>query len=227
MSRRTRLFLFIGVGLAIAAVLVLLGLYLSLRHEPAFYRNALEIKQAVLEKASDRMLQKAATIESALAKPGRWKIVITDEEINGWLAVDMMKNHPNTLPTTLRDPRVTIRPNEVIVGCRYELGGITTVLSLTLQPCLPEPNVVALRIVRARAGAIPVALKPITDGISKAAGNMQIRCQWKQAGNVGSDPVAMLSFPDDPDAERVVRIKSLQVIEGEIQITGSTEQRKQ
>jgi hypothetical protein len=223
MSRRTRLFLLIGLGLVVVAVVVLLGLYVALRHEPTFYRKALDIEPAVLEKASDRMLQKLATIESVLAKPGRWKIVITDEEINGWLAVDMMKNHPNTLPPTMHAPRVAIRPNEVIVGCRYEQGCINSVLSLTLQPCLPERNVVALRIVRARAGGIPVALKRVLDGVSKAAHDMQIRLDWKQAG---SDPVAMLSLPDDPDADRVVRINSLQVIEDEIHISGATEQRK-
>jgi hypothetical protein len=224
MSRRTRLFLFVAAGLAVLAVLVLLGLYLAAQHEPTFYREALELEPAVLDKASDRMLQNIAVIQNALNSEGRWQVVITAEEINGWLAVDFVKNHPNTLPPTWRDPRVAIRPNEVLVGCRFEQGSITSVLSLALQPCLPEPNVVALRIVRARAGAMPVPLKRVLDGISKAAGDMQIRLQWRQSGN---DPVALLSLPEDPDANRVVRIESLDVADGEIRIAGVTEQRKQ
>jgi hypothetical protein len=223
MSRRTRLLLFVGAGLASLAVLVLLGLYIAARHEPTFYRKALEIDAAVLEKASDSMLQKAAEIESDVNRPGRWKTVITAEEINGWLAVDMVKNHPNTLPPTMHDPRVAIRPNEVIVGCRFETGGINTVLSLTLQPCMAESNVLALRIVRARAGAIPMPLKRVLDAVSAAARDMQFRLQWRQSGN---DPVALLSLREDPDADRSVRIESIVVSDGEISIIGVTERRK-
>jgi len=84
--------------------------------------------------------------------------------------------------------------------------------------------VVALRIVRARAGALPVPLKRVLDGISKAARDMQIRLEWRQAGN---DPVALLSLPEDPEADRVVRIESLEVVDGEIRIVGVTERRKQ
>jgi hypothetical protein len=169
------------------------------------------------------MLQKAANIQNDLTNPGPWSIVITADEINGWLAVDMAKNHPNTLPPSLHDPRVAIRPNEVIAGCQYDQVGITSVLSLTVQPCLVDRNVVALRIVRVRAGAIPLPLKQVVDGVSQAARNMQLRLKWSQNGN---DPVALLSLPDDPDADRVVRIESVEVIEGKIRITGVTERRK-
>jgi hypothetical protein len=222
MSRRTRLFLVIIGGVAVLAVLLLLGVYLAVRHEPASYREAMAIKPAVLEKASDRMLQKIGALQSAVTRRGRWKAVITAEEINGWLAVDLAKNHPNTLPPSVRDPRVVIDPNEITVACRYE-GSVTTILSLTLQPYMPEPNVVALRIVRGRAGMLPVPLKSVLDGISKAAADMQLRLTWAPAGN---DPVAMLSLPEDDDADRVVRIESLELGNGEIRLSGVTERRK-
>jgi hypothetical protein len=223
MSRRTRLLLFVGAGVAALAVFVLLGLYLAVRHEPTFYRKAMELDPAVLEKGSDSMLQNIAAIESAANTPGRWRAVITADEINGWLAVDMMKNHPDLLPPAWHEPRVALRPNELIVGCRFDQGGVTSVLSLTLQPCSPEPNVVALRIVRARAGAIPWPLKSVLDGVSKAARDMQIHLEWRQAGN---DPVAMLSLPEDPESHRVVRIESVEVADGEIRIVGVTERGK-
>jgi uncharacterized protein YpmS len=224
MSRRNRLLFFIAVGLVILIVLALLGVYLAAQHEPAFYREAMEIKPAVLEKASDQMLKQIAALQSALNRQGRWQATITAEEINGWLAVDLVKNHPNTLPPTVRDPRVAIDPNEMTVGCRFEQAGVSSVVSLTVQPYLPEPNVVALRIVRCRAGALPMPLKSVIDGLSKAAGNMQLRLRWGPAGN---DPVAMLSLPEDDDAERVVRIETLELRQGEIFISGVTERRKQ
>ena len=45
--------------------LVAAGAVLAVRHEPAFYREALEIDPAVLEKGSDRMLQQVAALQSA------------------------------------------------------------------------------------------------------------------------------------------------------------------
>ena len=220
MSRRARLFLVIFVGTAILAVLVLLGLFVAVQHEPAFYRKAMQIDPAVLEKGSDQMLRKIAALQSALAKPGHWQAVITADEINGWLAVDLAKNHPNTLPPSASDPRVVISPSEIILACRFEQSGTTTVLSLAVRPYIPEPNVVALRIIRARAGALPVPLQRILDGLSQAAADMQFRLDWRHAG---SDPVALISFPDD--GNRVVRIESLQLSDGEIRIVGTTERR--
>jgi hypothetical protein len=222
-SRRFPRLLVIFGGLAVLAALALLGLYLAARHEPAFYRRAMEIDQAVLEKGNDRMLQDIASMQNAFSRPGRWQFVITASEINGWLAVDLVKNHPNTLPPTLHDPRVAISPSDLTVGCRYEQGGIGSILSLTLQASLPEPNVVALQIVRARAGALPAPLKQVLDGLSQGARNMQLRLDWRQAG---SDPVAMLSVPDDPDADYAVRIESLELADGEMRIAGVTERRR-
>jgi hypothetical protein len=52
---------------------------------------------------------------------------------------------------------------------------------------------------------------------------MRIRLEWRPAGD---DPVAMLSLPDDPDADCVVRIERLELADGEIHVAGITERRK-
>jgi hypothetical protein len=223
MSRRKRLIWIVAVGLVLLIAAALLGLYFAVRHEPEFYREAMEAKPDVLEKASDRMLKQIGALQSAMNRSGPWDAVITAEEINGWLAVDLRKNHANALPPSVSNPRVAIEPNEMTVACRFKRGGVDSVLSLTFQPYVPEPSVVALRIVRARAGMLPVPLKDVLDGISKGAAEMQLRLKWAQAG---SDPVAMISLPDDADADRVVRIESLELRKGAIHVSGVTERRK-
>jgi hypothetical protein len=217
-----RLSMILG-ALAILVAVALVGLYVALRHEPAFYRRALETDKVVLEKGSDRMLQKIAAMQNDFTRPGRWQFVVTADEINGWLAVDLVKNHPNALPAALRDPRVSISPSDLTIGCRYEQGVMGGILSMTVRPTVTEANVVALRIVRARAGALPAPLKQVLDGVSRAAGSMQLRLDWR---HTGSDPVAMLSVPDDPDADRVVRIERLELADGEMRIAGVTERRR-
>lgn len=222
MSRRLRLSLWIAGLCVVIVVLVLVGLYLAVRHEPAFYRATLDINRAALEKGSDRMLRKATALQNALMRPGRWELRVTAEEINGWLAVDLPRNHPSALPPSLGDPRVAISPDEMILACRYDAGGVRSVLSLTVQPYLAQPNVVALRIVRARAGLLPMPLKTVLDGLSGAAHAMQSRLTWADADGM---PVALLSMPDDMDADRTVRIEALELLDGAVRITVATRQR--
>lgn len=217
-SRRPTFRLLLLLGGLLAAVVALLAVYLAVRHEPEFYREAMETDHAVLEKGSNRMLQHAAKLTGDLRGQKPWKALFTADEINGWLAVDMMKNHPGTLPPSMRDPRVIIDPAQVTIACRFQQNGVESVLSLTVEPSVPEPNVLALRIVKARAGLLPVPLGQVLEQIKKAAGDMRLDLRWRRAGG---DPVAMLSLPPS-DEDRPVRIDTLQLGEGEIYVAGGT-----
>jgi hypothetical protein len=221
MSRRIRLTLLILAGLAATVVVLLLGLYAAARHEPAFYREALEIEPAVLEKASTRMIQQSTALVSAVKREGHWEALFTAEQINGWLAVDLVKNHPRALPSALHDPRVAIDPKQITIACRAERDGASSVLSLTVEPYVPKPNVVALRIVKARAGLLPVPLDRVLKGLSQAAHDMKLQLQWLQADG---DPVAMISLPQAND--RPVHVESLRLGDGEIYVSGTTQEAK-
>ena len=205
--------------LVVLALLALLMLYIAARHVPEFYREAMEIPREKLEKGSDQMLRQAAALESAANKEGHWEALVTAEEINGWLAVDLEKNHPNALPPTIRDPRVAIDENEITVACCFEQDGTRSILSLTIAPSVPEPNVVALRIVGARAGLLPVPLGQVLDRISEAAREMQLHLEWRRDGD---DPVALLSLPDSEDGGRIMLIETIRLGDGEIYIAGTT-----
>ena len=223
MSRMLRLVLFVLGGLVVLLLVMLLAIYVAARHEPEFYRKALETKRDVLEKGSDRMLRKVAALESAMVKPGHWEIRFTADEINGWLAVDMAKNHPSALPPSLKNPRVAIGPKELSAACRFEQGDAVSVLSLTIQAYMSEPNVVALRIVRARAGLLPLPLGRVLEGLSQAARDMRFRLEWRRTGG---DPVALLAPADDGDARWIVRIETVRLDEGEIYVAGTTKRAK-
>jgi len=220
MSRRFRLFLGIIGGFVAFIAVVLLGVYLAARQVPEFYSTAMDIPPAKLEEASDRMLQQATALVGAVKQKGDWKALFTAEQINGWLAVDLKKNHPDTLPPTLRDPRVAIEPTQITLACRVEREGTGSVLSLTVQPYVPEPNVVALRIVKARVGLLPVPLQPVLDRFSQAARAMQLHLEWRRSQG---DPVAMISLPANAEADQIMKVETLRLGDGEIYIAGSTQ----
>ena len=149
MSRKLRLFLFIGGGILAVLLLVLACLYWASRHEPAFYRRALAVDAAKRQMLSDEMLRHALEFESKIQREGKWQATFTAEQINGWLGYDLPRNHPQTLSAEFRDPCVSIEPNRMQFGCLYDNGMTSSVLSLAVEPYVPQPNVLALRIVRA------------------------------------------------------------------------------
>ena len=100
----------------------------------------MEIEPAALEAGSNRMLQQTTALASAVKKKDAWEALFTSEQINGWLAVDMVKNHPNVLPPMLHDPRVAIDPTGITIACRFEQDSIDTVLSLTVEPYASGPR---------------------------------------------------------------------------------------
>jgi hypothetical protein len=212
--------------LSVPAVLiaVLAGLLLALQYEPKFYRDALAVESEVQETASDQMLQRVAALVSDVRKSGKWQARFTADQINGWLAVDFVKNHPGALPPLFCNPRVSIESDRIVLACCYEGWIVPTVLSLTIEPYVPEENTLALRIVKARAGRVPMPLGKVLDGISDASQRSEWRIQWRQTGG---DPVALLSMPPpDNDGDLTVKIEAIHLGKGDILVTGSTARKK-
>ena len=122
------------------------------------------------QEARDQFVVQATALASDLHRPGHWQSLFTADQINAWLALELATNYPDLLPDELqRSASFDPRPNEATIACRYESGDMAAVLSLTVDAYLHEPNVLALRIRRARAGALPVPLAQVLDSISHAA----------------------------------------------------------
>ena len=215
--------LLLCVVLAAAGILLLVA-YRAIQHAPDFYREALLAESAEQKKAADRMLQQATTLHNSVRHEGQWHAEFTADEINGWLATDLARNQPQSLPDGFRDPRVKIDPDGITLACQVERRGLHAVVSLNFDVYLDAPGVLAVRIRRARAGAVPWPLGQVLEAISQAARRANLRIQWRQSGN---DPVALISIPSaDGSNARIIRVDKIQLVEGAIQIAGATERGK-
>lgn len=217
----------IAVGLLVGLLLLvggaLLGIYTASKRAPAFYEVAVRADPVVQREASDRMLQQAASLASDVRKPGQWEAVFTEQQINGWLAVDLEENHADAIPPSMSDPRVAIRADEFVLACRYRQGKVDTVLSLSVDVYLAEPNVVALRIRKARAGALPLPLAEVLEQLSQAAERMELSLEWRQTDG---DPVALLRIPPPRDENGTsMRIEAVRLGDGQLFVSGTTESR--
>jgi hypothetical protein len=208
------------------AVLLLVGggvwFWLAVRHVPHFYVDALAVDPTVQKQASDKMVRRTAALSNDVRKDGHWEAVFTADQINGWLAVDREQNHPQLIPREFHDPRVAIHDGQIIVGCRYESGQIDTVLSLAADVYLQSVNVVALRIQRARAGAVPLPLKDVTSKLVTACENIGCKVELRE---VDADPLLLVTLPlaaNSSAREGTVRVETVELHEGELRVAGQT-----
>ncbi|MCS7304796.1 MAG: hypothetical protein NZ602_06790 [Thermoguttaceae bacterium] len=220
MQKVVRRLLWVVGTLVACGLLIVLCLWLALRHVPAGYRRLVTAEPTEAKQASDEMVRRILALRNALARPGKWQSCFSQEHLNGWFAVDMLQNHPGALPAGWSDPRVQIGPEGIVGYCRWKSGIVDCVVSIHCEISLLEPNLLALRIRRLRAGALPVPLIKAIDRISQLASQRQIRLEWSQADNA---PVALIRLDfRHPETGRQVQVESLQIQEDAICLAGHT-----
>jgi hypothetical protein len=205
--------------LVVLAVLLAGGiwLYRSLSYVPSFYAEEFETSQSELKRSSREMLRRTAALNNDIKRSGKWEALFTDNEINGWLAADVPKNHPDLIPPQAHDPRVRIVPGRLLAGARIE-GAVSAVVSVELDVRLSEPNVLAVRIQKLRVGNVPWGLDEIIDDVVTAAADWGIQVEQTQSDG---DPVLLLKMPADFDERRVV-LEHLELRDGEVYLAGQT-----
>jgi hypothetical protein len=212
------------VAILSAVVVVTIGVSLFSIYEasqlvPEFYHEAIsrDLQQQV--ESRDQFVVRATALASDLHQSDRWQSLFTAEQINAWLSLELASHYPDLLPEEMRDPRVSIRDKEVTIACRYESGGMAAVLSLTIDAYLQEPNVLALRIRRARAGALPVPLAQVLDGMTQAARELKLRLEWRK---IQGDPVALIHFGSRRDESfEGLNLQTIELRDGELFVSGS------
>jgi hypothetical protein len=154
---------------------------------------------------------------------GQWQAIFSDDEINGWLAVDLKEEFPHLLPHRVHDPRVSISEQAAQIACQYKSPDVTVVLSMDVGAFVTaEPNVVGLRIQRARIGAVPGLVKMAKEEITRAAQRARIKLRWAEQDG---DDVAMVTVPSDVVMEgHQVFIEKIEFHDGEVHLAGRSQQ---
>ncbi len=214
MRKSLLLLMLTTVGGCLMAIVV--GGYLATRHVPSFYREILDADPQTQRHSSRELIKQFSDLTGQAQEQETWQTRITEDQVNGWLAVDAIENHPDLLPSDMRDLRIRIEPDRATIACRYRTGSTWTVLSMDVDLYLLEPDVLALRVSHARAGLVPLPLSRIVQSIEQAAEQSDLRLRWLQDEG---DPVAVLPIPWS-DGEHSLRIESLELGDGEIVLSG-------
>ncbi len=196
------------------------GFYRASQQVPDFYVRALDATPRQQEAAGYQLEQEVLDLHSDLQQLESWEAIFSEEEVNGWLAVDLPRKFPEFVPPEIEDPRVHLDDGELKLACRYRRGGIATVLHITLLlQMADEPNTLAIRLSKARAGALPLPLKSFLDQVSGVARQLSLPLRWTQ---VSADPVALLTLPSEFKSfeDRVVEFTVVEVLDGRIRLAG-------
>ena len=210
-------------GIVSAVVVLVIGVSLFSIYEasqsvPQFYHDAVSREPDEQIEARDQFVARATAMASDLHATGHWQTLFTADQINAWLALELAASYPDILPKDMRDPRVAVRDHEATIACRFESGDMAAVLSLTVDAYLHEPNVLALRIRRARAGALPVPLAHVLDGIAHAASELNLRLEWRK---IQGDPVALIHLAGRSEAHETFNLQSVELRDGELYLAGT------
>jgi hypothetical protein len=220
MARSLRIAAYCTLGLTLCLLPVLGGMYYAARQVRPFYENALHIEPEVLERGSRELESRATALYSDARKAGQWQAVFTAEQINGWLAVQLVDNLDAELPSRIRDPRVAISPDMVTLGFRMSSGGVDTVVSVDAGVFLTDEGAVAVRFASVRAGALPLPVMQLADEIADACQELSLPVRWTRQD---SQPVAIVELHSDASTDtRQFFMDAIELHDGELYVAGHT-----
>jgi hypothetical protein len=219
----------VKVASVVAALLLAAGAGLFLAYRaaqsvPEFYRAAITVPSEDQVVARDAFVARATALAGDLSAAGHWQSLFAADEINAWLALELARDYPEIVSGELRDPRIAISAGEATIACRYDNGSVSSVVSLSFEAFVQEPNVIGLRILRARAGALPIPLGQVLDNISLAARELNLRLEWRRWHG---DPVALVTLPQQQGSGQAPwHLESLELREGELFVSGTVGKQK-
>ncbi len=146
MSKALKFGLAFVVLFAAAASVALYTAFHAAQRVPEFYRQAVAADPSTQHVPRDEFIAETTALASDLHREGRWQHEFTAEQINAWLALELATNYPELLAAGWSEPRVEIAEHQATIACRYQHGSLSTVLSLTVDVYLHEPNVLAVRV---------------------------------------------------------------------------------
>ena len=209
------------VGLGGAAVLA--AVLVAAAMTPAFYRARLATgDQAAAEQAVRRLITKVAGLQAAASRIGPWEAVVTEQEVNSWLAVDLPQNHAALLPAGVAAPRVELADRVVRLGVRVGAGPLSAVVSCGLQIRLREANQVECVVADARLGALPLPRGPILHALAARLQPLGLLAEVRRGDGRG---VLLVTLPGSlgQRAKRSV-LEALAVSPGELLMAGETKE---
>lgn len=172
MRKKKLLWLFGITSLIFASIVLVLAVLV--KHEPGYYRTGHVPASADRKASADKLLKDfAQMLLNKSAKQATWMFEASEAQFNSFFAEAFTRQGEaeNLSKLGISSPCVTFEGEQMRLAFRYGKGFFSTVVSYDVKFWLvpKEPNVVAVQILSARAGALPISPQTLLNPLSEFA----------------------------------------------------------
>ena len=148
-----------------------------------------------------------------------WEAVFSDQEVNAWLAEDLVSHFADQLPPEVHEPRVLFELDRIILAFQLRQGGVQSVITVVARPRVPEGNTLELTLEKIRAGILPVPADNVLDRIIEYARSMGVNVEWTRRDGY---PVVLIRYT--PNLQRDdVQLEEVQIRTGQLRLAGRSD----
>lgn len=213
----------VRAGVALGSLLALpLAGWLALTHQPSYYRQMVRLPRDQREVKAKHFVAQSLQLRNDIVNEPTWEAVFSDQEVNAWLAEDLVTHFADQLPPEVHDPRVLFELNRVILAFQLDKGGISSVITVVARPRVPAENTVELTLEKIRAGILPVPADNVLDRIIDHARRRGVDVQWQRREGY---PVVVLRYTPSL-AREDVQLEELEIRFGQIRLAGRSDRTK-
>lgn len=211
---------FVGMGTILAAILAIpAAIWFSLTYQPAYYRESLSLPQAQREVKAKHFVAQSLQLRNDICNEPNWEAVFSDQEVNAWLAEDLVTHFADQLPPEVHDPRVLFEMDRVILAFQLERAGVQSVITVIARPRVPEGNTVELTLEKIRAGILPVPADNILDRIVEHVRGHGVDVQWRRREGY---PVVVMRYTPNLNRDDV-QLEDVEIRSGQIRLAGRSD----
>ena len=221
MRRTFRLITYSLLAVLLLLLLTLYALYLSAQRPPKFYRDGLEVASDLQQVRNKEMIRKIRLLNNDLQKTDvPWEGRFSNEELNGYLAVEVGKASSNLFPPEIKEPRMIVRDRRLDFACRLEQGQITGILHFAMDATMPEPNLLTLRLKHVALGRLPITrdrpMQMLLEALRKQGYSVT-------EGTLDGDPTLTVPLDFQYGKDKTILLENIELLDGGIRISGTTE----
>jgi hypothetical protein len=218
MRKTRRRFLWAGTILGMLIALPVGG-WLCLTYQPSYYRNIVQQSHEQREGKARKFVAQSLQLRNDICNEPTWEAVFTDQEVNAWLAEDLVTHFADQLPSEVNEPRVLFELDRVILAFQLRQRGVQSVITVIARPRVPEGNTVELTLEKIRAGILPVPADNVLDRIIEYARGHGIDVEWTRKEGY---PVVLIRYT--PNLERDdVQLEEVQIRNGQMRLAGRSD----
>ena len=208
------------VGVVASLLVIVPGaLWLSLTHRPSFYKELANLPSRQRAAKAKHFVASSLQLRNDISNEQDWQAVFSDQEVNAWLAEDLVTHFADQIPREIHEPRVVFGLDRITLAFEFDQGPIRTVIWVVAQARVPEDNLLALTVEKIRAGVIPISADRFIGPITAQAKEHGLDIRWtKEDGR----HVALIRFSPDHGRSDIV-LERLSVRQGQIRLAGRSD----